>query len=385
MMKFFLLLASLSGPPALAQAPVSDTPPAPVVSAKSYLLVDYQSRQVLAARNPDMRAEPASLTKLMTAYVVFDALRQKRITLEQPFITSDKAGRAPGARMFLTEGESVSVETLLGGLIVQSGNDAAVTLAEGVAGSEDAFVDTMNREAVRLGLKDSNFVNATGLAHPRHYSTATDLAALSRALVEEFPQYLPMYKMREFQHNGITQYNRNRLLGRDPFVDGLKTGHTESAGFCMVATALRKDRRVIAVVLDAVSESTRAIDAQKLLNYGFEAFDTVKLYSAGQPIHALPVWKGNSETLPAGLPADYFVTLPKGFFQRLKPTVASMQPLMAPIRVGDRVGTLQLSFDGKPFDEKQLIALESVGMAGLLVRAWHGLRLLYRDFSAAVP
>src|SRR5260221_525812 len=251
MMKFLVLLALLSSNLAFAQVPA--------LSSKSYLLVDFQSRQILAARNPDERVEPASLTKLMTAYVVFDALRQKRIVLAQPFSVSEKAWHAPGSRMFLTVAESVSVEELLGGMIVQSGNDAAITLAEGVAGSEEAFVD------------------------------------------------------------------------------GLKTGYTESAGFCMIATALRKDRRLIAVVLNAGSENGRAVDAQKLLNYGFEAFETVKLYAGGQPIHALPVWKGNSNELQAGLPNDYFVTLPKGFSHRLKTTIESMQPLMAAIRIGDAV------------------------------------------------
>ena len=374
MMKFLVLLALFfTSHLAFAQAPA--------LSSRSYLLVDFQSRQILAARNPDERVEPASLTKLLTAYVVFDALRQKRITLAQPFTVSEKAWHAPGSRMFLTVAESLSVEELLNGMIVQSGNDAAITLAEGVAGSEEAFVDTMNREAARLGMKNSHFVNVTGLPNARHYSTASDLATLSRAIIEEFPQYFPMYKVREYRHNNITQYNRNRLLGRDPFVDGLKTGYTESAGFCMIATALRKERRVIAVVLNSGSENGRAVDAQKLLNYGFEAFDTIKLYAGGQPIHALPVWKGNSNELQAGLPNDYFVTLPKGYSERLKATMESMQPLMAPIRTGDRVGTLKLTFDGKPFAEQNVIALENVGIANLFIRSWHSLRLLARSLS----
>ncbi len=375
MMKFLVLLALFTSHPAFAQAPA--------LSSKAYLLVDFQSRQILAARGADERVEPASLTKLLTAYVVFDALRQKQITLAQPFSVSEKAWHAPGSRMFLTIGESVPVEELLNGMIVQSGNDAAITLAEGVAGSQEAFVDAMNREAARLGMKNSHFVNATGLPNGQHYSTASDLATLSRAIIEEFPQYFPMYKVREYRHNNITQYNRNLLLGRDPFVDGLKTGYTESAGYCMIATAQRQDRRVITVVLNAGSENGRAVDAQKLLNYGFEAFDTVKLYAGGQPIHALPVWKGNSNELQAGLPTDYFVTLPKGFSERLKATMESMQPLMAPIRTGDRVGTLRLTFDGKPFAEQNVVALENVGIANLFIRSWHSLRLLYRELSGA--
>ena len=384
MMKFFVFLALFTSPLAFAQVPAGANATGPALSSRSYLLVDFQSRQILAARNPNERFEPASLTKLMTAYVAFDALHQKRITLAQPFSVSEKAWHAPGARMFLTVGESVTAEALLNGMIVQSGNDAAIALAEGVAGTEEAFVDTMNREAARLGLQNTHFVNATGLPNAQHYSTASDLATLSRAIIQEFPQYFPMYKLREYRHNNITQYNRNRLLGSDPFVDGLKTGHTESAGFCMVATAQRKDRRLIAVVLNAASENARAVDAQKLLNYGFEAFDTVKLYAGGQPIHALPVWKGNSNELQAGLPNDYFITLPKGFFERLKATLESMQPLMAPIRAGDRVGTLRLTFDGKPFDEQKVVALENVGIANLFIRSWHSLRLLYRELTGGM-
>ena len=381
MMKFFVFLAFFAIHLVFAQIPAIANVPVPALSSKAYLLVDTQSRQILAARNPGERIEPASLTKLMTAYVVFDALRQKRITLAQEFTVSEKAWHAPGARMFLTVGEHVTVEALLNGMIVQSGNDAATALAEGVAGTEGAFVESMNREAARLGLQNSHFINATGLPGLQHYSTASDLAALSRAIIEEFPQYFPMYKVREYRHNNITQYNRNRLLGRDPFVDGLKTGYTESAGFCMIATAQRKDRRLIAVVLNAGSENARVVDAQKLLNYGFEAFETVRLYARGQPIHPLPVWKGNSSELLAGLPNDYFVTLPKGFSERLKATLESMQPLMAPIRAGDRVGTLRLTFDGKPFAEQSVVALENVGIANLFIRSWHSLRLLYRELS----
>ena len=378
MMKFFVFLVLFSSQLAFAQVPAG-SPPVPQLSSKSYLLVDFQSRQMLAARNPDEHVEPASLTKLMTAYVVFDALRQKRLTLTQPVSVSEKAWRAPGSRMFLKAGESVTIEDLLNGMIVQSGNDAAIALAEGVAGNEDAFVESMNAEAARLGLKNTHFVNATGLPHAQHYSTASDLATIARAIIEEFPQYFPLYKVREFRHNNITQYNRNRLLGRDPFVDGMKTGYTESAGFCMVATAQRQDRRLIAVVIDAGSENGRAIDAQKLLNYGFEAYDTVKLYAAGQPIHPLPVWKGNSNEVQAGLPNDYFVTLPRGYGERLKAALESMQPLMAPIHAGERVGTLRLTFDGKAFSEQTVIALQNVGIANVFVRAWHSLRLLARS------
>jgi D-alanyl-D-alanine carboxypeptidase (penicillin-binding protein 5/6) len=362
---------------AFAQAPLNGATALGSLTSKSYLLVDMLSRQILASKHPDERIEPASLTKLMTAYVVFDSLRQKRVTLSQPVEISLKAWRAPGSRMFLDLDSSVAVEDLLQGMIVQSGNDASIALAEGVAGSEEVFVAQMNREAARLGLKNSNFVNVTGLPNPQQYSTATDLALLSADLIHEFPQFFPMYRLREFRYNNITQYNRNRLLGRDPYVDGLKTGYTESAGFCMIATAQRNGRRLIAVVIDAGSEGGRAAEAQKLLNYGFEAFDTVKLYSRGQPVHQLPVWKGNSKQLQAGFNDDYYVTIPKGFGDRLKARLESMQPLIAPISAGDRVGTLRLTFDGQPFGERTVIALQAVGIANLFVRGWHSLRLLF--------
>ena len=363
---------------AFAQAPLNGAVALGPLASKSYLLVDMLSQQILASKNPDERIEPASLSKLMTAYVVFDALRQKRVTLSQPVAVSEKAWRSPGSRMFLDPGKSVPIEDLLQGMIVQSGNDASVALAEGIAGTEEAFVEQMNREAARLGLKNSNFVNATGMPDPQQYSTAADLALLSAAIIREFPQYFPMYRLREFRYNNITQYNRNRLLGRDPYVDGLKTGFTESAGFCMIATARRQGRRLLAVVIDAGSEGGRAAEAQRLLNYGFEAFETVKLYASGQPVHQLPVWKGSSEQLPAGFADDYYVTLPKGFTDRLKAQLESMQPLIAPIRAGDKVGTLRLTFDGQPFGERSLVALQTVGIANLFVRGWHSLRLLFR-------
>ena len=379
MMKFLaaLLAGTFCSSLALAQPPSNSVLPLPPLNSKSYLLVDFQSQQVLASKNPQERIEPASLTKLMTAYVAFDALRQKRITLTQTVAVSEKAWRAAGSRMFLEPGSPVAIEDLLQGMIVQSGNDASIALAEGVAGSEAAFVDQMNREAVRLGLKNSRFANVTGLPNPQHYSTAEDLALLSATIIREFPQYFPMYKLREFRYRNITQYNRNRLLGRDPFVDGMKTGYTESAGFCMIATARRGDRRLIAVVLDAGSENGRAAEAQKLLNYGFEAFDTLKLYARGQPVHEMPVWKGAKELLRAGFTEDYYMTIPKGSADRLKATMESMQPLVAPIHAGDRVGTLKLSFEGRPFGQQNVVALENVSIANMFIRGWHSLRLLF--------
>jgi D-alanyl-D-alanine carboxypeptidase (penicillin-binding protein 5/6) len=375
MRAFTAAVLLFAGAAAWAQS-LPPAPEPPSISARSHILLDFQSGKVLAARNPDERIEPASLTKLMTAYVVFDALRQKRLTLSQTVAVSEKAWRAPGSRMFLEVGSQPMIEMLLHGMIVQSGNDASIALAEAVAGTEDAFVEIMNREAARLNLRNTSFQNATGLPHPQHYSTAADVAAIAGAIIRDFPQFFPMYSVREYRYNDITQYNRNRLLGRDPFVDGMKTGFTESAGFCLVATAQREARRLIAVVIDAGSDSGRMAESQKLLNYGFEAFDTVKLYSKGQPVHQLPVWKGGKDALRAGFADDFYVTIPRGLGDRLRAQLESMQPLLAPVYAGERVGTLKLTFDGQPYGEYMVVALENIGIANMFVRAWHSLRLL---------
>lgn len=349
----------------------------PHLVSKAYLLQDMQSGHVIVSRNADERIEPASLTKLMTAYVVFDALRQKRLTLAQKITVSEKAWRAPGSRMFLEPGSTPIVEQLLKGMIVESGNDAAVALAEAVAGSEEKFADLMNATAARMGLANSHFVNATGLPAAQHYSSAADTAQVAAAIIREFPQYFPLYGEQEFTYNGITQYNRNKLLGRDPHVDGMKTGFTESAGFCLVATAERNGRRLLSVVIDAGSDNGRTAESQRLLNYGFEDFETVRLYARGQPVHNIPVWKGVDDVIPAGMADDLFVTVPRGLAQRLSATLQSMQPLLAPIRSGQTIGSLRLTFDGEPYGEYPVVALESVSVANLLVRAWHSLRLLF--------
>jgi len=360
-----------------AQAQVFDeyaSPPS--LHARAFQLVDLQSGAVLAEKGADDRIEPASLTKLMTAYLVFEALYQKRLTIGQKVKVSTKAWQAPGSRMFLEPDSEVSVEDLLKGLIVQSGNDAAIVLAEAVAGSEAQFVDMMNREAQHLGLTNTKFANATGLPDPQHYSSARDLLTLASLIISRFPGHFPLYSMREFTYNGITQYNRNRLLGRDPHVDGMKTGFTESAGFCLVATAQRDGRRLLSVVIDAGSDNGRTSESQKLLNFGFEQFETRKLYSKGDVVDELPVWKGSADHLPAGFSEDFFVTVPKGLWQQLQAKLESMQPLLAPVRAGQGIGMLRLTFDGNPYGEYPVVALESVSVANVLVRAWHSLRLL---------
>lgn len=368
----FCLVACL---PARAQV-FDGYAPAPSLHSRAYLLVDLLSGKILAEKNADERLEPASLTKLMTAFVVFEALDQKRLTMDQQVTVSEAAWRAPGSRMFLEPDTKVSVQDLLKGLIVQSGNDAAIVLAEAVAGSEQQFVELMNREAQRLNLSNTHFANATGLPAPEHYSSARDLVTIASLIVSRFPEYFPLYSQREFTYNDITQYNRNKLLGRDPYVDGMKTGFTESAGFCLLATAKRDDRRLMSVVIDAGSDNGRTSESQRLLNFGFEQFETRKLYSKGEAVHDLPVWKGGTDELPAGFAQDFYVTVPTGQWHRLDAKLESMQPLFAPVRQGQSVGMLRLIYDGKPYGEYPVVALQSVKVANVLVRAWHSLMLL---------
>ena len=272
------------------------------MAAAAWLLVDVTSGQTLTAVNADERRDPASLTKLMTAYLVFGALRAKTIMPSQMVNVSERAWRAEGSRMFIEPRRAVSVDELLRGMIVQSGNDASVALAELVGGSEEAFVARMNAEAARLGMPNTHFTNVTGLSGPQHYSTAADMAKLAVAVIRDYPEYYPLYSQKEFRYNNITQPNRNRLLWTDPYVDGMKTGHTDAAGWCLVASALRGDRRVLAVVLGANSDAARAAEAQKLLNWGFQAFDTVQLYQSGKQVTTLRVWKGAAPEVPGRVP-----------------------------------------------------------------------------------
>jgi D-alanyl-D-alanine carboxypeptidase (penicillin-binding protein 5/6) len=283
----------------------------------------------------------------------------------------------PGSRMFLLPDTTPTVDELLRGLIVVSGNDATIVLAEGVAGSEEEFVARMNRQARRLGLSGTRFSNATGLPDPQHYSTTGDLARLAEAVARDFPMYLPLYALRSVSYNGITQPNRNVLLGRDPRVDGLKTGHTENAGYWLIATARSGDRHLLAVVMGAASDSARALQAQKLLNYGFQYYQTVRLYGQGDTVAELPVWKGSARRLKAGFEEDLYVSVPRGQGELLKATLTSLQPLLAPVSRQQQVGVLHLAFDGKPVGEYPVVALESVSVANIFLRIWDGLRLLF--------
>ncbi len=368
-----LAFASLFLIAALAQAAA---PPPPSVVGRSWMMGDLSSGQILGAEKPDERIEPASLTKIMTAYIVYGALREKRITLDQQVNVSERAWRAPGSRMFIQPRKPVTVDELIRGMVVQSGNDACIALAEAVAGSEEVFVQMMNREAARLGMKDTRYMNATGLPDPQHYTTARDLYRLTSTLIRDFPgDYGRYYSQKEFRYNNIAQPNRNRLLWLDPSVDGVKTGHTEAAGYCLIASSSRGGRRLLSVLLGSTSEAMRAQESQKLLNWGFQFFDSVKLHKANESVKALEVWKGAADEVKTGFRGDIVVTVPKGEAEKLKAELVSQQPLVAPVAQGQRVGTLRVSFEGKPLAEHPLIALEAVGRAGIFGRAWDTLRL----------
>jgi serine-type D-Ala-D-Ala carboxypeptidase (penicillin-binding protein 5/6) len=359
--------------PARAQVPAP-----PPVAARSWLLMDAVSGQLLASQGEHERAEPASLTKLMTAYLTFSALRAKTLQLGQTVPVSERAWRAEGSRMFIEPRKPVTVEELIHGMIVQSGNDACIALAEAIAGSEDLFAQMMNREAQRLGMKDTNFANSTGLSAPNHYSSAYDMALLATSVIRDFPEYYRYYSIKEYRYNNITQPNRNRLLWLDPNVDGVKTGHTENAGYCLIASARRGPRRMLSVVLGTASENVRAQESQKLLNFGFQFYDGVRLYDKGATVSAVQVWKGSERMLKAGLAAELSVSVPKGMADKVKAELVSQQPLLAPVSAGQRVGTLRVMLDSKSIGEYPVVALENVAVAGIFGRAWDTMRLWFQ-------
>ncbi|KAK77499.1 class A beta-lactamase [Bordetella holmesii CDC-H635-BH] len=342
--------------------------PAPTVAARAWITVDVNSGQVLAASNPDQKVEPASLTKIMTAYVVFNALDEKRLTLERQVPVSEHAWRTGGSRMFIEPRKPVTADELIQGMIVQSGNDASVALAEAVGGSETAFAALMNEQAERLGMKGTHFMNATGLPDPQHITTVRDLATLATHLVADHPEYFHYYKQKSYTYNKITQPNRNRLLWADPSVDGMKTGHTDSAGFCLVSTALRGDRRVLTVLVGADSESTRAEESLKLLNWSFQNFDTVKLYDKSQPGLDARVWEGKAENVKLGPPNPIWLAVPRGKGSEIKPVAQRTDPLVAPLVKGQQVGMLQLTLDGKVLRSEPLVVQEDVERAGFFGR-----------------
>ena len=355
-------------------------PAAPALSAKSYLLYDYTSSQVLVNQNADARMEPASLTKLMTAYLAFDALKHGTLLPEQNLTVPAAAVRNTGSgesRMLLKAGQSVTVGELLRGLIVQSGNDAAVTLALNIAGSEAGFVDLMNREAKRLGMNNTHFANPVGLPDAQHYSSAFDLALLAAAIVRDYPQHYALFGLRDYTFNNVAQANRNRLLWIDPYADGLKTGHTETAGYCLVGSVKRDNRRLISVLLGASSDNLRATESQKLLNFGFQYFDAVRLYQKDQPVTTVRIWKGTKSHLKVGFRQDLFLTIPRGKLAQFKATMETRQPILAPVSGGQPLGVLKLALDGKPYAEFPLVALEDAPLANVFSRGWDSIRLMF--------
>jgi len=380
-MLFRILAAGLLSLSAFAAC--AQVPQAPEIAARQYFLLDVTSQQVLAERDADARVDPASLTKLMTAYVVFTALKEKRLTLEQTLPVSQRAWdqrKGDPSLMFIDTTMTPKVEELLRGMIVQSGNDASVALAEGVSGTVEQFVDLMNRQAQAWGLKNTQFKNPTGMSEPGHYSSARDLALIATRVMQDHPTYYGYYKERDFTYNKIRQENRNMLLARDPSVDGMKTGYTEAAGYCLVSSAQRAfpngNRRLLSVVLGTASKVARANESQKLLNWGFSAWDAVRLYGEGQAATEVPVWKGNAKTAKLGAAQALFVTVPRGEGAKLQTKVERTDPLVAPLAKGQRVGTLKvLSASGAPLAQVPLVVQAEVPEAGLLGRLWDGLRL----------
>ena len=364
---------------AAAQAPVP-----PEVAARSYLLLDVTANQMLAQKDIDSPVEPASLTKLMSAYLVFDALKSKKISLTQALPVSTRAWKMPGSRMFIDPKMQVPVEDLIKGLIVQSSNDATMALAEGVGGTAEHFVELMNEQAKALGMKNTGYKNPEGLTAPGHTTTARDLSLLATRLMRDFPEYVHYYAIKKYRYPGTpstNDTNRNLLLFRDPTVDGLKTGHTDAAGYCMIVTAKRDfpnlggGRRLLSIVLGAASENARANESQKLLNWGYTAYDAVKLFDANQPAATPAVWKGQVNTLKLGRPEPIVVSVPAGSAGKIKTQVARPEPLVAPFAKNQQVGTLKVMLGDEPVTEVPLVALEAVEQAGILGRAWDAVRL----------
>ncbi|CAM2191345.1 D-alanyl-D-alanine carboxypeptidase [Paraburkholderia sp. A1RI_3L] len=368
-----------------ASAAFAQVPP-PAVNARSWVLIDATANQVLASGNPDERVEPASLTKLMTAYLVFEALQTKKITMEQTVMPSEAVRRVRNdeSRMFIEANKPVTVHDLVYGMIVQSGNDAAIALAELVGGSESQFVNMMNTEAQRLGMTHTHFADVNGMPDPQHYTTAGDLAVLSTRLIRDFPDYYSIFSVKEFTYNKIKQPNRNRLLWIDPTVDGLKTGHTQAAGYCLIATAKRPlpgvsdaSRRLVTVMMGEQKEHDRVQDSLKMLNYGYTAYDTVRLYKANQAVATPRVYKGAADTVQVGVKTDQYITVPKGAADKAKPQIEIASPLIAPIADGQKVGTAKLVADGKTLTEFPVVALKAVPQAGVVGRVWDSLMLMF--------
>ena len=354
------------------------TPTAPTLNAKAYILIDVNSGKIIAEKNSEEKLPPASLTKMMTLYVISSALRNEQIHLTDPVRISQEAWKIGGSRMFVKEGQQVNVEDLLKGIIVDSGNDACVAMAEHLGGSEGGFTQVMNQQAKNLGMTNSNFTDSTGLPNKDHYTSAKDLAILGRALVNDFPQYYHWYKQKWFTFNGIRQPNRNRLLWRDTQVDGLKTGHTNDAGFCLVSSAKHENMRLLAVVLGSPTETARADDSERLINYGFRFFETHQLYKKGTTISELPLYKGTTDKITIGLVDDQYITIPSGQYQRLSISTKVPKYVQAPLEKGDKVGELIIQFDNNIIANQPLYALQSAPQGGVFTRMKDSVSLMFK-------
>ena len=352
-------------------------PAAPKIKASSYLLMDFSSGEFLVEENSEQKLPPASLTKIMTIYVAATELKNGKISLEDEVLVSEKAWRTEGSRMFIEVGKKVKLDDLIHGVVIQSGNDASVALAEYISGTEDVFADLMNKHAERLGMKNTNFMNSTGLPDPDHYTTAKDLAILARAMIKDFPERYKLYSMKEFTYNNIKQHNRNKLLWRDRNVDGMKTGHTEEAGYCLVASALKDEMRLISVVMGTNGVNARAKASQALLNYGYRFYETHKLYSAGEMITAAKIWKANVENLNLGVAKDIYVTVPRGQYDKLEPVVEFDKKIIAPVSKDEQKGVLNVMLENKNIVSVPLLALETVAEGSLVNKLKDEVRLLF--------
>ena len=355
--------------------PGMPTPAAPQLGASSYILMDFNSNEVIVEHEPDARVEMASITKLMTSYAVFQELASGDVSLDDIVTISETSWNTGGSRMFLEPGMQVSIEDLLKGLIIQSGNDASVALAEHLAGTEASFATVMNYYAQQLGMTNTNFENSTGLPSPSHYSTARDTALLSIAIIRDFPEYYRWYSEKEFNFNNIRQHNRNNLLWRDPAVDGLKTGHTEAAGYCLAASAKREGMRLISVVMGSFSEQSRASESQSLLNYGFRFFETIQLYKAGQELSSSRVWKGETEEVLLGIEDDMFISIPRGKYDDLDARIEMQPEITAPLTQGQQVGRIQIYLGEEIVASRDLVTLSAIAPAGFFSRSWDGMKL----------
>ena len=380
--RFLFLVLHLTILTANAEEAETLTPSAPTIAASSYILQDYNTGKVLAENNADAKLAPASLTKILTVYVVFKEIKNGHLHLEDKVTISQNAWKTSGSKMFVKVNDQVKVEDLLKGVIIQSGNDASVALAEHVAGNEATFAELMNQHAARLGMVNSHFENSDGLPNDSHYTSARDLAIITTALIKEFPEYYPWFSQKEFTYNKITQQNRNMLLGRDESVDGVKTGHTEEAGYCLVASALRKGMRLISVVMGTESMNARANENQTLLNYGFRFFESYRLYQGKTSINEVRIWKGATENIQLGLAEDLYVTIPRRQYNDLKATINVDKQIIAPVKAGDKLGSVTVKLKDEVIATKDLVALKEVEKGGIFRRLYDSVLMMVKKNDA---